>query len=519
MKAQAINIDFTIALALFLFTAAGTIAAVQAQRGDANTPGRSSDIADRLEAETTTQAFHRDLVMYSPVEVPNYPIDKDLAFTEAAEPGSTSFTTAAIANTTTGRFVSVPNLRNASLTLSYLSAAAKTGGVSGSNDITVQDGSYLNNSKTRLSLANPGLEALIDRDIGRDLIRERGNVSLPGNDLSTQENELSASTLSGNLSIYNGSPEFIVRESPAKFRLKNLSTVYVLKDNKTLTVDAGFDRTFSTQALAVTENPSSPESGGLAFAGNLSANVTNVTSGVDVELSFTDRLRARPVDGLSEGFKRSLAARGHAKFAPVERTGATWGAKIADLNSLDDDELRSRLAIGSDLAYNISMGSPESVGAPPWNGSFDGTNNESGDLVLDTAEDSASYNQTYKVGNAAVTRAVVSGVDRPEDVLLEFQIDTPNGVSARTVENGTQVFRFDTGLVESFEARFELSRTSPDADGNWTVDSYQVSYGNALDRGATLPPRGDVDTETQVLPFVDVNGSISSSVLEVRTWN
>jgi len=523
MKAQAINIDFTIALALFLFTAAGTIAAVQAQRGDANTPGRSSDIADRLEAEITTQVFHRDLVMYSPVEVPNYPVDTEQRFVDAAEPGSLSFEEPAETNASTGEFVSVPDLRNRSLRMSYLSDSRATDDSTPPNDLSAQDQTafqdgFLSNSELNLSLGGPGLEALTDRGIGRDLVRERGNVSIPGDDLSTQENELSASTLSGNLSIYNGSPEFIVRESPAKFRLKNLSTVYVLKDNRTLTVDAGFDRTFSTQALAVTESPSSPDSGGLAFAGNLSANVTNVTSGVDVELSFTDRLRARPVDGLSEGFKRSLAARGHAKFAPVERTGAAWGAKIADLNSLDDDELRSRLAIGSDLAYNISLGSPESVGAPPWNGSFDGTNNESGDLVLDTAEDSASYNQTYNVESAAVTRAVVSGVDRPEDVLLEFQIDTPNGVSARTVENGTQVFRFDTGLVESFEARFESSRTNQ-ADGNWTVDSYQVSYGNALDRGATLPPRGDVDTETQVLPFVDVNGSISSSVLEVRTWN
>lgn len=519
MKAQAINIDFTIALALFLFTAASTIAAVQAQRGDANTPGRSSDIADRLEAEVATQVYHRDLVMYSPVEVANYPVDKNLTFTEAAEPGSTSFEAAARVNITTERFVSVPDLRNASPTLSYMSAAAETVGVGRGNDITVQDGSYLNNSKIRLSLANPGLEALIDRDIGRDLVRERGNVSIPGNDLSTQENKLSASALSGNLKLYNGSPEFLVRESPAKFRLKNLSTAYVLRGNRTLSVDAGFDRTFSTQAIALTESTSSPDSGGLVFAGNLSVNVTNVTSGVNVELSFTDRLRVRLVNGLSEGFTRSLAARGHAKFGPAERVSAAWAGKIADLNSLDDDELRSRLDISSDLAYNISLGNLKSAGAPPWNGTFDGTNNESGDLVLDTAEDSASYNQTYSVENAAVTRAVVSGVERPEGVLLEYQIDTPSGVSARSVENGTQVFRFDTGLVESFEARFESSRTSPDADGNWTVDSYTLYYGNAIDKGATLPPRGDVDTETQVLPFVDVNGSISSSVLEVRTWN
>jgi hypothetical protein len=381
MKAQTINIDFTIALALFLFTAAGAIAAVQAQRGDANTPGRSSDIADRLEAEIATQVFHRDLVMYSPVEVPNYPVDTEQRFVDAAEPGSLSFGEPAETNASTGEFVSVLDLRNRSLRMSYLSDSRATDDSTPPNDLSAQDQTafqdgflsnselnlsldlsaqdqtafqdgFLSNSELNLSLGGPGLEALTDRGIGRDLVRERGNVSIPGDDLSTQENELSASTLSGNLSIYNGSPEFIVRESPAKFRLKNLSTVYVLKDNRTLTVDAGFDRTFSTQALAVTESPSSPDSGGLAFAGNLSANVTNVTSGVDVELSFTDRLRARPVDGLSEGFTRSLAARGHAKFAPVERTGAAWGAKIADLNLAWEPRVRGRPAVERQFRRN-----------------------------------------------------------------------------------------------------------------------------------------------------------------------
>jgi hypothetical protein len=523
MKAQAINIDFTIALALFLFTAAGSIAAVQAQRGDANTPGRSSQIADRIETEASTTAFQRKLVMSSPTEIPSYPVDMDLEFAEAAEPGSASFEGPADVNISTGNFVSVPDMRNRSLRLSYLALNSADSTSQHNNDIVARDGTNLRNSEIRLPLGGPGLDGLVDRDLGRDLVRSQGNVSLQGNDFSTREQELSASSLSGNLKIYNGSPEFVVAEGPARFYLKDLPKLYVLKGNETFDLGPGFDREFSTRALAVTESPSSSRTGGLVLGGNLSVNVTTVASGVDLEVSFEDRLRVRMVDGLSEGFRRALVEKGHAKFGPVERFAAAHENKISELASLDDDAFRSRLAIGSDLGYNVSLGSLKSVGEPVWRGDFDGTNRTSdgpeADLVLNTTDDQASYTRSYTIDSAAVTRAVVSGVDRPEGVLLTFGIDTPStSEDVKTVENGSQVFRFDTGSVNSFDASFESSRDQG-SEGNWTVGSYQVFYGNALERGATLPPRGDIDTETQVLPSADTDGSITTSVLEVRTWN
>lgn len=517
MKGQAINLDFTIALALFLFTAAGTIAAVQAQRGDATTPGRSSQVADRLVSQISTQGYQRDLVMSSPVSVQDYPIDRELEFAPAAEPGSGSFQRPASVNISTGSFVSVPDLGNRSLRLSYLSVNPGLSSRRLEDDLTARDDAYLNNSDIRLSLADPGLEALVDRDLNRDLVRERGNVSIPGSDLSTSEDALSASSLSGNLKMYNGSPEFVVEQGPVAFRLKNLSTVYVLDGNRTLSVGPGFDRGFSTPALALTESPSSSESGGLVFAGDLSIQVRNTTSGVDVEVSFGDRLRVRPVENLSEGFRRSLAERGHAKFGPPESFQAAWSHMVADLASLDDAGMRERLGIGNDLNYNISLGEPTSVGGPPWTGNFDGTDVESGDLVLDSAAGSALYNETYTTGGAPVSRVTVSGVERPEDVLLELRVETPRGTYSRSVSNGTQSFALNTGVVDSFELRLRSRRAG--GDGNWTVDSYSVFYGSAFEKGATLPPRGDVDTETQVLPRIGPNGTFSPSVLEVRTWD
>lgn len=524
MRGQAINIDSTIALALFLFTAVGTIAAVQAQRGDAASVGRSSQVADRIEPEISVQVFDRDLLMSSPTAIADYPVDRELEFVDAAEPGSASFEKPADVNISTGQFVSILELRNRSLRLSYASLDPGLEGAKPANDLTASDDDYLNNSELRLSLGTPGLEGLIDRGLGRELVRERGNVSLPGNDFSTQEVGLSASSLSGDLTVYNGSPEFAVSDGPAVFRLKNLSTVYVLDENKTLPIDSGFDKTFSTRALAVTENPDSAENGGIVLAGNLSARVENVSLGVDVSVSFRDRLRVRVVDGLSEGYRRSKAERGHAKFGPVDRLQAAWGPKIVELGSLDDEALRTRLGIGPSLDYNISLGDLNSVTAPPWKPEgkpvdFNGTDvNTDGDLVLNTTADLASYNQSYSVDDVAVTRAIVSGVDRPEDVFVDFQIDTPRNSNSFRLSNGTQVFRFDTSLTDSFEVKFQSQRTAG-GDGNWTVDSYKVFYGNALEKGATLPPRADVDTETRVLPFADANITVSPSVLEVRTWS
>jgi hypothetical protein len=526
MKAQAINIDFTIALALFLFTAAGTIAAVQAQRGDADTAGRSLQVADRIQTEVSTQVYRRELLLSSPTHISNYPVDKNLEFATASDPAGISFGAPARVNISTGKFVSVPALQNNSLTLSYLSADTSGTNPGSDNDITVQDNSYLNNSEIRLSLADPGLEAMIDRDLGRDLVRERGNISLPGTDLSTQQYQLSASSLSGALKVYNGSPEFIVEDGPVKFRLENLSTVFVLNGNRTLEVDAGFDRTFSTRALVITESPSSAESGGLVLAGDLSVTVTNVTSGVDVDASFTDRLRVRLVDGLSEGFRRSVAERGHAKFGPATSLSAGRDPYLADLSSLSDSALRTRLDIGQDLDYNISLGSFESVTSPSWEGINRGTAVENGDLVLNSTQQDSNYTEQYPVDfgasgtNASVRDVTVSVEDIPDGVNLQLQLRTPYKIySGRNLDlsEGTQTFSLRTRNLASFEIRFVSSRAG--GDGNWTVNSYEVAYSNALERGATLPPRGDVDAETQVLPFVDASGSVSPSVLEVRTWN
>jgi hypothetical protein len=413
----------------------------------------------------------------------------------------------------------VPDLANRSLRLVYPSA----GGVASAapDDLVArgeaaQQEGYLNNSELGLELGDPGLEALVDRQLGRNLVRQGANVSLPGSDLSVRRNRLSASSLSGDLRIYNGSPELLVQEGPAAFHLEDLPSVYVLKGNRTLSVDSGFDRTFSTRALAVTENPSSPGSGGLVFAGDLSADVKDAGPGVDVDVSFSDRLRVRVVDGLPEAFRRSLAEKGHARFGPPGSFRGARVAEISELASLNPAEFRDRLGIGRDLSYNISLGDMESVSEPEWNGSFDGTAARDGDLVLDTAADSASYTQSYSVDSAAVTKVTVSGVQLPEGVLLELGLETRDRDFTRTVSNGTQVFRFDTGPAESFEISLESSRTG--GDGNWTVGSYEALYGNALRRGANLPPRQDVDVETEVLPLLQPNGTVSASVLRVRTW-
>jgi len=146
--------------------------------------------------------------------------------------------------------------------------------------------------------------------------------------------------------------------------------------------------------------------------------------------------------------------------------------------------------------------------------------------VLNSTQQDSNYTEQYPVDfgasgtNASVRDVTVSVEDIPDGVNLQLQLRTPYKIySGRNLDlsEGTQTFSLRTRNLASFEIRFVSSRAG--GDGNWTVNSYEVAYSNALERGATLPPRGDVDAETQVLPFVDASGSVSPSVLEVRTWN
>lgn len=508
MKGLVVDIDFTIALTLFLFTAAGVLAVVQSQRPEPEL-GRSSLVADQVMDEASITVFNRNLHMRSPSSVSRYPVDRRLTFGQNSFPGSTSFESPAAVTPDTGRLVSIPDLKNQSLRLRYYSA--NLSGPNHTNDLDGEDGAYMDNSRIRLGFGASGLDSLTYKEASRNLLRS--DASLPGSDFSVDEKQLSASALSGDLKIYNGSPEFILEEGPVRVPLEDLPTLYVRENNRTISLSPGFSDTFETRALAVTENDSSSQNGGLLFAGDLSAEVTDTSSGVDVEISFPDRLRLRAVDGLDQAYRRSQAERGYSVFGPVDTFRALSGNRTLDLRSEDGEGFRRRLEIGN-ANYNISFGRRQTVSEPPWTGKFNDTDTEESNLALSTTDGSGSYNKTYSLSSPK--RVIVSGVNVPEGVDLEFNLSAGGDSFTRSLSNGTQVLNVGSGPTDSFEVEFS-SRNDPQ-QGNWTVGSYAVFHGDYLNRGATLPPGFGVDTERRLIPFVDRNTSLHPTTLEVRTW-
>jgi hypothetical protein len=508
LKGLVVDIDFTIGLTLFLFTAAGVLAVVQSQRPGPEL-GRSAQVADEIAGETSVTVFDRNLHMNSPSSVPRYPVDRRLAFEQTAFPESAFFESPAAVTPATGRLVSVPDFRNQSLRLRYYSANLSDPNYT--NELDGRDGAYINNSRVRLEFGASGLDSLAYKRVSRNLLRS--DAQIPGSDFSVDEKQLSASTLSGDLKLYNGSPEFIVEDGPVDIPLKDLPTLYIQENNRTISLGSGFSDTFETDVLAVAENDSSSQSGGLVFAGDLSAEVRDTSSGVNVNLSFPDRLRVRVVDGLDQAYRRSRAEQGYLVFGPADTFRALSGNRTLGLRSESSQVFRRRLGIG-DANYNISLGRRGSVSEPSWTGNFNDTAVEASNLTLSTTDGDGSYNKSYSLDSPK--KVVISNVDVPEGVDLEFELSAGGNTSTRSLSNGTQVFNVGSGPADSFEVEFS-SRNEP-RQGNWTIDAYTVFHGDYLNRGATLPPGSGVDTERRSVPFVDRNMSVYPANLEVRTW-
>nr|EGQ40188.1 MAG: hypothetical protein J07AB56_09160 [Candidatus Nanosalinarum sp. J07AB56] len=149
---------------------------------------------------------------------------------------------------------------------------------------------------------------------------------------------------------------------------------------------------------------------------------------------------------------------------------------------------------------------------------------DDGDLILNSTQENSRYieQHTPDIGptnrDGSVRQITVSVKDLPDGIDLDLQLDTPsNFYGDFDLSEGEQSFGFRTDLVDSFKVRFVSSREG-NPDGNWTIDSYEVVTRNTIDRGSILPPKGKVDARTQPLLFLKPNGTLTTSVAEVRTW-
>ncbi len=363
-KGQAVNIDWSIGLALFLtaivggvlITVNGDTGAIRVSEADQ----KAFLIQQELREETFREGRTAPLIVDTPVNLSaSIPLDRSYLFSGNAYPGSGAMDVPAEINISGDRVVTVTGLANASFENSSHQVSyffSNTSNLSYSNDIDT--GAWLNNSRIQLKPGNNGLDSMRIDD--QEILNE--TADLDGSDFSTQEGELHSSSLDGDLKIYNGSREIILEDAgETTFYLGNLSTLYWYSDNSTTGLaGTGNFRSGDTKGFTVASDY------GATFIGDMEANVSKPSSStVKAEIN-SSRLRIFLHDSnYTAGRKRALIFdQGDIFFGVEKKIEGASKQKIEQLENLSQREFEDRLSIG-DFGYNITFGSLKNGTAIP----------------------------------------------------------------------------------------------------------------------------------------------------------
>ncbi len=472
MKGQVINIDYTIALGLFLISTLSTALImtdtnVSFSNSNAEFQEMVSDVSSDIERTAYTTGKRSAFMKKTPHNVKNVPIDRNYIFTDSAYPGSGSMDVPAEVDVFENRIVTIVNLVNGSNSLAYFTE--DTLNITYQNNISTE-GDSISNSHLSLSTSNNGLSSL--KISGNEVLES--TADLGSDDSSIVEHELYAETLNGDLKVYNNSPEIIV-ETDGVFNLKNFTEIY-WSGNGTENLEPGDTYSGETPGLALSSVDGENKEYGIAFMGDeMDAEVSKQSGTVEATIN-SPRTRIRLFDtGIDSGRKRVQAHKqGDMFFGPSKQIkGVSWES-LERLNNMPEEEFEDQLGL-ENLGYNITLRPRKNtlvteiekkVGSQPeWNsGSFEGTSSDrdrgSGDLGIG-----------YRNGTAT------------DNLVGYWRMDTEN-----LLENPG--FESDE-IGETSPSQWEY----PDSDGWNVTDSYtapgsegEKSFGNPWQQGPGVWP-------------------------------
>lgn len=358
MKGQAINIDWTVGLAVFLTAIVGGVIILSNNSPASVRAEEASQKAyltqEALREETFREGRKSPLVVDTPLNVSaRIPVDTSYIFPEDAYAGSGAIDIPADINISNKSVITTISLENTSFSdnshhLSYF--FSNTSNLSYDNNIDT--GSWINNSMVNVKPGGPGLESL--RISGNEVLNS--SAELNSNDFSTEEKELHASTLDSELKVYNNSQELILEDaSDVTFNLTNMTTLYWYRDNSTQTLaGTGTFKSGDTKGFAVASNH------GITFIGDMTATVSKPDrETVKAEID-TSRLRIFLHDtGHGKGRKRiRVYDRGDIFFGTAKKIEGASQDKIDELENLGETGFENRLEL-EDVGYNITFGSLE----------------------------------------------------------------------------------------------------------------------------------------------------------------
>lgn len=351
-KGQSINLDWMIALSLFLTTVLSSLALFIVSAPDLNSldtlKGETFSVQSSLEDETYIEGREVPVMVGSPYEIGDVPIDSAYSFPEEAYPGSAVMDIPSEITEEDNRVITVFDLDNRSYRMVYFLENVSERSYSGQIQ---EDYPRLNNSKISVELGGPGLVSL--EVGGNEILNSEADLDYTDNGITTHD--IYGEAFNGNLKIYNGSSEIILEDvGQASFNLTEFSTLYWHPEG-TQDLETGDYREGDTSGFTLAS-----DSLGITFMGDLSANVSRPESSRTVADVDTGRLRIRlHEDDYTAGERRiNSFDDGSIIFGAEEDISAAYRTKIIDLKNATDNEFESRLDIGVS-GYNISYGDLE----------------------------------------------------------------------------------------------------------------------------------------------------------------
>ncbi|MFB6213616.1 MAG: FG-GAP-like repeat-containing protein [Candidatus Nanohaloarchaea archaeon] len=296
-KGQAINIDFTVGLGLFLVSILGGLLFVansnMGESGVTEARQKASLVQQKLEEQTYYRGEQAPLIVRTPSETGRIPVDRSYVFPEEAYAGTGSMDIPADIDIGQDRVVTVVDGRNSTHQLNYFYTSNSN--ISYSNNI--ETGTWMNNSMVSVKPGSPGLQSLGVN--GNEILEP--SADLNGDTFTVSEDELHTSTLSGDLKLYNGSRELIL-ENPGTvtFDMKNFTTLYWHRDGSTTELTGtGTFKSGTTSAFTVASGY------GVTFLGDeLDATVSKPDSSTVRASIDAPRLRIRlqtdPIEPIHE---------------------------------------------------------------------------------------------------------------------------------------------------------------------------------------------------------------------------
>lgn len=352
MKGQAINIDWTVGLSIFLATSLSAVFLVTTPEPatDIRMENALNQVSNLIKQETFIEGRTTNLFVRTPIELDrNVPVDRSYSYRGFNRSGTMN--TVSELDFQENELKALVRAENLSYRMTYVNGALNNS--SYSTDLSTGL-NQISNSKISLETGSPSLTSL--QVNGNELLNN--DADLGYSDYSVNQGEISASSFNQNLTVYSNSSEIIIEDvESSTFNLENLSTLYWYSDDTKTPLEGEVSKSGDTKGLTVAS------SYGVTFLGDLNAQVNKQTGSDTVEVQVTaERLRLMLHNSdYTEGKKRiRMYDRGKIYFGASERIEGATEEKIQNLSNLDQEEFERRVKLGT-LGYNISYGKPGDI--------------------------------------------------------------------------------------------------------------------------------------------------------------